>query len=76
MPIDTNIKRIITRIYGIIYSQIDRKSYQEELTRNFVSMKNSSNFIQALMDYGSAICLPKFPKCSEFVYNGWYLQHS
>ena len=67
MPIDTNIKRIITRIYGIIYPQIDRKSYQEELTRNFVSMKNSSNFIQALMDYGSAICLPKFPKCSECI---------
>ena len=27
-------------------------------------MNNSSNFIQALMDYGSIICLPNNPKCN------------
>ncbi len=65
MPIDANIKRIIARIYGITQPLKDKIFQRKKITENFISIKNSSSFIQALMDYGSAICLPNSPKCGE-----------
>ena len=67
MPIDANIKRIIARIYSITQPLNDTIFQREKIKRNFISIKNSSSFIQALMDYGSAICLPNAPKCSECI---------
>ena len=67
MPIDANIRRIITRIYGITHLLKDTKSQNKELIKNFISIRSSSDFIQALMDYGSSICLSNLPKCSDCV---------
>ena len=67
MPIDANIKRIIARIYSITQPLNDTIFQREKIKSNFISIKNSSSFIQALMDYGSAICLPNAPKCSECI---------
>ena len=67
MPIDANIERIVTRIYGITQVIKDAKSQIDELAKKLISIKNSSNFIQSLMDYGSTICLPKVPKCNKCV---------
>ena len=67
IPVDANIKRIIARIYSITQPLKDKIFQREKLKRNFISIKNSSSFIQALMDYGSAICLPNAPKCSECI---------
>ena len=64
MPIDSNIERVITRVYGFNKSKKELKSLIEELTKKLISIKNSSNFIQALMDYGSTVCLPKKPICN------------
>ena len=63
MPIDANIERIITRIYAITQPIKNRKYQIVELSKKIISIKNSNNFIQALMDYGSSICLLKMPKC-------------
>ena len=36
-----------------------------------ISKKKSSNLIQAFMDYGSLICLPNKPKCSECIISSY-----
>ena len=63
MPIDSNIERFIIRINGLRKIKKNLTKFSE----NLISSKNSSNFIQALMDYGSAICLPKNPLCHKCV---------
>ena len=67
IPIDANIERIITRIYGITQIIKDTKSQIDGLAKKLISINNSSNFIQSLMDYGSIICLPNVPKCNKCV---------
>ena len=64
---DTNIKRIKSRLNGI---KISNKLIDIDLINNskkFISIRNSSNFIQSLMDYGSKICLSQKPRCNECV---------
>ena len=67
MPIDSNIERIVTRIYGSMKPKREIKSHIEVLVKKLISKKNSSNFIQALMDYGSIICLPNVPICNKCI---------
>jgi len=63
MPIDANIKRIIERIYCIISPLKNKEAKIYKHAQKLISKKKSSDFIQALMDYGSKICLPKSPNC-------------
>ena len=39
------------------------------------SKNRSSDLIQALMDYGSKICLPRVPKCNICVINHKIIYH-
>ena len=64
MPLDVNIKRIIIRIYGLSESISSINKKIKDLATKLISKKNSSNLIQAFMDYGSLVCLPGKPKCS------------
>ncbi|MDP6784095.1 MAG: A/G-specific adenine glycosylase, partial [Alphaproteobacteria bacterium] len=63
MPVDVNIKRILVRLYGLNQSinLIDKKI--TSLSKFYASKKQSSNLIQAFMDYGSIICVPRNPRC-------------
>ena len=65
MPIDSNIERIFSRVYGIRKKINISELKINTLINKLISLKNSSNFIQALMDYGSIICIPNIPKCDE-----------
>jgi len=64
MPIDANIERILSRLYGLKknISSIKKKIFF--LAEQYVSKNQSSNLIQAFMDYGSSICKPRNPKCN------------
>ena len=63
MPVDVNIKRMLARLYGLDQSinLINKKI--TSLSKFYTSEKQSSNLIQAFMDYGSIICVPRNPKC-------------
>ena len=65
MPLDTNIERIIARIfcYQNPISDIKKKLQKKSIT--FISPRSSSKLIQAFMDYGSLICTPRNPKCYD-----------
>ena len=63
MPLDANIERILARIYGLQLPLIKIKSELKEKSNLFISKNHSTNLIQAFMDYGSSICLPRNPDC-------------
>ena len=62
MPVDANIKRILTRLYGLDQSINFINKKITSLSKFYASKKQSSNLIQAFMDYGSIICVPRNPK--------------
>tara|TARA_B100001123_G_C15264633_1_gene1007966 strand:- start:444 stop:1508 length:1065 start_codon:yes stop_codon:yes gene_type:complete len=67
MPIDTNVKRLLCRIYGL-RKPINEIEYDiNSLAQLYKSKNKSSKLIQSFMDYGSIICLPRNPKCSECI---------
>ncbi len=63
--LDGNIKRLLSRIYGIksnIYSRnIERELWK--LSENLLPAKRASDFIQGLMDIGSMVCKKNKPIC-------------
>ena len=63
MPLDANIERILVRLHAIEKPIAKIKKQLKDLGNKFISEKYSSNLIQSFMDYGSAICLPRKPKC-------------
>lgn len=64
MPVDANIERILARLYGLKKPIILIKKNISSLAESYISKKQSSNLIQAFMDYGSIICMPRNPKCN------------
>ena len=63
MPLDANIERILARIYGFNLPLNKIKKDLSHKSHLFVSKNYSTDLIQAFMDYGSIICLPRNPKC-------------
>ena len=64
MPVDANIQRILVRLYGLSQSINLIKKKIISISELYISKKQSSNLIQAFMDYGSVICVPRNPKCN------------
>ena len=67
MPIDSNIERIISRIYGLCLPLNKIKKEVKNKSERFISNKFSNELIQAFMDYGSIICVPKNPICNNCI---------
>jgi A/G-specific adenine glycosylase len=65
LPLDANIKRIIARLYGMKTLLRLNKKKIEDIASQYQSLNKASDLIQSFMDYGSAICLPRNPKCDE-----------
>ena len=61
--IDTNIKKFLSRVYGLSGEQISSKKKMYELAINLFPKKKSGDFAQAVMDYASNICTNTNPKC-------------
>tara|TARA_B100000965_G_C19402559_1_gene673916 strand:+ start:9 stop:842 length:834 start_codon:yes stop_codon:yes gene_type:complete len=58
---DINVKRIISRYFGIK----NPKKYIDQFSTLLLKNTNSRNLNQALMDFGSSICKPRSPLCSD-----------
>ena len=63
-------KAAVSSAVKVISEQLD---LDVKFGNNLISKKNSSNFIQSLMDYGSIICLPNVPKCNKCVIQNRFL---
>lgn len=58
VPIDTNVERVVARLFGIR----DRAAIAPA-ARAWFPGKRHGDFAQALMDLGATICRPKAPTC-------------
>ncbi len=65
MPLDVNVERILARIYGLQLPLVKIKKDLKEKSNFFISENHSTDLIQAFMDYGSIICLPRNPDCQN-----------
>lgn len=60
-PIDTNVERVIARLYAI---HVPRRAEIERLFLAITPPGRAGDVAQAIMDLGSAICRPLAPKCT------------
>ncbi len=60
--IDTNIKRIFSRVFSINFRDVANKKYLEEIACKLTPINNNKFYCQSLMDIGSLICKKK-PLC-------------
>ncbi len=62
--IDSNIERIILRIQGIKKPKDKAKKELIKISEELCPDIRSGDYVQAMMDLGSAICKPNNPKCN------------
>ena len=65
IPLDSNIERIIARIYAIKLPIAKIKDKLKLKSKKFISKNSSTYLIQAFMDYGSMVCIPRNPDCDN-----------
>lgn len=68
--IDGNVYRFISRLYGIdipIGTDFAFKHFESKLLQ-LIDTKRSSQFNQALMDFGSIYCKPSNPDCDNCIF--------
>ena len=65
--LDANVKRVLTRYYGITSSIYKREtnSLLWEIADKNTPQENVANYNQAIMDFGSKICKNKTPFCNS-----------
>jgi A/G-specific adenine glycosylase len=69
--VDANVKRIIARIYGIVEA-VDNLSTKKQITlilEGLLDKTQAAVFNQAMMDFGSLVCLAKNPKCAICIFS-------
>ena len=62
---DANAERVIARLYAVREAMPKAKVKLRALNQALVPEKRAGDFVQALMDLGSAICTPKRPACKN-----------
>lgn len=65
--VDGNVIRVLSRVFGIKtpFDTTDGKKQFAKLANELIDGKNPATYNQAIMDFGSLVCIPKNPKCSE-----------
>lgn len=64
--LDTNIVRVIGRLFGIPVIDGSRRSKRfADLYRKIVDRRSTREFNYALIDLGALVCRPKHPKCGQ-----------
>ena len=69
--VDGNVQRVLARFFGVheaVNSTAGAKIIQSLADEN-IATHRPGDFNQALMDFGSMICMPKKPKCVECVFS-------
>lgn len=64
--LDGNVHRIFSRYLGIstgIQSKTE-KNYYQQIAFDFLDLKHTAKYNQAIMDFGATCCTPKNPSCA------------
>lgn len=65
--VDGNVKRVITRLFAV-ETPIDTAGGEKiisEIAHSLLPAEQSGNYNQAIMDFGSLVCTPVQPKCTD-----------
>ncbi len=65
--IDGNVIRVLSRVFGVepAFDTSAGKRQFVQLAQKLIDEKQPGIYNQAIMDFGSLVCLPKKPKCTE-----------
>ncbi|WP_455474448.1 A/G-specific adenine glycosylase [Bartonella sp. B30(2025)] len=61
--VDSNVERVITRLFAITSIVSKAKVEIKEKTQKIVALNRPGDFAQAMMDLGATICTPRKPSC-------------
>jgi len=64
LVMDTNVERVVARLYGIDQPVADSKVRLRELLDEITPQERAGDFAQAMMDLGATICRPKTADCA------------
>jgi A/G-specific adenine glycosylase len=67
--VDGNVKRVISRLYGIT-TPVDSNAGHLEVrarTEELLDSRDPGTFNQAMMEFGALVCTPSKPSCSDCV---------
>jgi A/G-specific adenine glycosylase len=62
--VDGNIERVLARLHAVETPLPAAKPELRALAETYVTPQRPGDWIQALMDLGATICIPKAPKCA------------
>lgn len=62
-PIDSNVERVIARLFAVNLPMPSAKAEIKKLVSTLTPVHRPGDFAQALMDLGATICTPKRPSC-------------
>ncbi|MGE0054196.1 MAG: A/G-specific adenine glycosylase [Hyphomicrobium sp.] len=62
-PVDGNIERVISRLFGVRQPLPAAKTEIKRLAASLTPARRAGDFAQAMMDLGAQICSPKRPSC-------------
>ncbi len=63
--IDTNVERVVARLFGIRRPVADARAEIRELADRITPHEDAGDFAQAMMDLGATICRAKAPRCGK-----------
>ena len=63
--IDTNVERVVARLYAIAQPIADARPEIRERADALTPTDDAGDFAQAMMDLGATICRPRLPRCGE-----------
>ncbi|WP_208435154.1 A/G-specific adenine glycosylase [Bartonella phoceensis] len=62
--VDSNVERVVTRLFAITSALPRAKAEIKEKTLEITALDRPGDFAQAMMDLGAIICTPRKPFCS------------
>jgi A/G-specific adenine glycosylase len=68
-PVDSNIERVIARLFAVAEPLPGAKPELRGLARELTPQRRAGDFAQAMMDLGATICTPKNPACALCPWN-------
>jgi len=63
LVMDTNVERVLARLFGVETSIAESKALLRDLLDRVTPDEGAGDFAQAMMDLGATICRPRAPNC-------------
>jgi A/G-specific adenine glycosylase len=70
-PVDGNIARVLSRLYGEKRPVAETKKRIKSLAEGLMPQQRPGDFAQAMMDMGAMVCTPRNPKCPICPWTAW-----